>query len=331
MTYWQNKKVLITGGAGLIGSALARDLVNNNSQVTIIDDLSRGNVEFLGDMAQDIEVKVFDLRNYDRCIEEIKEFDVVIHMASRVGGIKVYTDKAFSIINDNLMIDTNVIRATIKNNIKRFFYASSAHIYPFELQNKKNNTPLIKEKDAYPANPLLSYGWAKLIAEKQLECAVSEIEGFSIAIVRYIGIYGPNQDFGLDTGSVIPVFSHRAIKYPNIDFTVWGNGEETRSYCYIDDAVACTKLMIREMDERTTVGPYNVGSSEIVKIKDIAQKIIDLSQKDISLKFATTKKAKILSQWCDCNHVFEELGWKSTTSFEKGLEIVYNDVKGRLE
>ena len=89
--------------------------------------------------------------------------------------------------------------------------------------------------------------------------------------------------------------------------------------------------MIREMDERTTVGPYNVGSSEIVKIKDIAQKIIDLSQKDISLKFATTKKAKILSQWCDCNHVFEELGWKSTTSFEKGLEIVYNDVKGRLE
>lgn len=330
MTYWNNKKICITGGAGFIGSALAQDLAKNNSQVTIIDNLSRGNVEFLGDCVQNIDLKIFDLRNYNRCIEEIKGFDIVIHLASRVGGIKVYTDQAFSIMNDNLMIDTNVIKASIKNNIKRFFYASSAHVYPIELQNKQDEIHLIDESDVCPANPLLSYGWAKLIAEKQLESAVAEVEDFSVAIARYIGIYGSNQDFELETGSVIPVFSHRAIKYPDIDFTIWGNGEETRSYCYIDDAVECTKLMIKKMDEQDIVGPYNVGSNDMIKIKDIARKVVALSQKDIPLKFDTTKKAKILSQWCDCKRIFEELGWKSTTSFEKGLEVVYNDVKGRI-
>ena len=84
------------------------------------------------------------------------------------------------------------------------------------------------------------------------------------------------------------------------------------------------------MGEQQIVGPYNVGSSAMIKIKDIARKVIVLSQKDITLKFDTTKKAKILSQLCDCKRVFKELGWKSTTSFEKGLEVVYNDVKGRI-
>tara|TARA_Y100000310_G_scaffold254566_1_gene261653 strand:- start:707 stop:1708 length:1002 start_codon:yes stop_codon:yes gene_type:complete len=330
VNFWKDKKILITGGCGLIGSPLARNLLTAGSHITIIDDLSRGRPEFLEDILEQITLNVFDLRDYKKCLDSIKGFDVVIHMASRVGGIKVYTDQAFSIMNDNILIDSNTLRASLHNGIKKFFYASSAHVYPIELQNIASG-PSITEEDAYPANPLLSYGWAKLIAEKQLEAATKEFKDFSVAIARYIGIYGPNQDYGLDTGSVIPVFSHRAIKYPEVGFTIWGDGEETRSYCYIDDTVQCTKMMIESMEDQQIVGPYNVGSSHVVKIKEIAEKVVAISGKDIKLEFDTTHKAKILSQWCDCEKIYEDLGWKPTTSFDDGLKIVFNDIQQRIE
>ena len=330
MNFWKNKKILITGGAGLIGSSLARDLLKSNAQITIIDDLSRGRTEFLGDAIGDITLKVFDLCDYQKCLEVIKDFDVVVHMASKVGGIKVYVDHPFSIMSDNILIDSNVLRATLHNGIKKFFYASSAHIYPISMQNTLEGKKIF-ETDAYPADPLLSYGWAKLIMEKQLECAAREFKDFSVAMARYIGIYGPNQDCGLQTGSVIPVFSHRAIRYPEIPFVVWGNGEETRSYCFIDDAVRCTKLMIERMEEKKMVGPYNVGSEDKIKIQEIAEKIVAISEKNVILEYQTNKKAKILSQDCSCAEVYNELGWTATTSFDDGLRIVYEDVRRRIK
>ena len=328
--FWKGKKVLITGGAGLIGSALAIDLVHEGAQITIIDDLSRGKKEHLEPIVGKFELICYDLRDQNNCLKTIKDFDIVVHMASRVGGISVYTDSPYSIMNDNIMMDTNVLNAVIKNKITKFFYASSAHVYPIGLQNSHVGV-MIREKDAFPADPLLTYGWAKLISEIQIENAAFEHENFRAAIARYIGIYGANQDIGLQTGSVIPVFAHRAIKYPEIDFTIWGDGEETRSYCYIDDAVACTKLMIERLERYQVVGPYNVGSDKSIKIKDIAKKMVEISQKDIILEFNKNKKAKIVSQECDCSKVYTELGWKATTSFDEGLKIVYNDVERRLK
>ena len=330
MSFWKDTKVLITGGAGLIGSALAIDLVSEGARITIIDDLSRGKKEHLDSIIEQCELIWCDLRGQKECLSHIKDFDIVIHMASRVGGISVYTDNPYTVMKDNIMMDTNVLNAVIKNKITKFFYASSAHVYPIGLQNSRVGVT-IREKDAFPADPLLTYGWAKLISEVQIENAAFEHENFRAAIARYIGIYGANQDIGLDTGSVIPVFAHRALRYPEIDFTIWGDGEETRSYCYIADAVACTKLMIERLDRYQVVGPYNVGSNGSIKIKDIAQKMINISGKDIPVGFDKKKKAKIISQQCDCSEVHKELGWKATTSFDDGLKIVYNDVQRRIK
>ena len=330
MNFWNNKKILITGGAGLIGSALAIDLIHRGSVVTIVDDFSRGKEEHFAPVAEDVKVIRCDLRNYNRCLEVIRDVDIVVHMASRVGGIKVYLELPFSLMSDNVVMDTNVLRATIANGIKRLFYASSAHIYPISMQNTLEGQT-ITEEDAFPANPLLSYGWAKLVAEKQIESACIEDKNFHSAIARYIGIYGPNQDIGLQTGSVIPVFSHRAIQYPKLAFSIWGDGEETRSYCFIDDAVACTRMMIEEMEESQVVGPYNVGTEDKIKIKEIAQKIVAISQKDIEIEFEKDKKAKIMSQNCNCQKVYKEIGWKASTSFDNGLKIVYSDVERRLK
>ena len=331
MSFWKNKKVLITGGAGFIGSNLAKDLLKNHAKITLVDNFERGKMEFIEDIASSVNLIVGDLKNKSFCKQVFsKDIDIVIHMASKVGGIGYYTSKPYEVINEMLKIDSNVLESVLENNIHRYFYASSAHVYPIELQGTPDSVA-ITEDQAYPSNPELSYGWAKLIAEKQIEYACKENPDLRVAMARYIGIFGPNQDYALETGSVIPVFTHRAIKYPKVPFSVWGTGQETRSYCYIDDAVECTKRMIEKMEAKQIVGPLNVGKQERIKIEDIAKKIIEISEKDIIIEFDTTKETLIWGQWCDCSLAKEELDdWEATTSFEEGLKRIQQDLLRRI-
>ena len=323
------KKILVTGGAGFIGSHLVKRLVKQGHEVTVIDNLERGRVEFISDIITDIKMVYTDLTDYDECSRYFIGKDVVIHLASKVGGIGTYLSKPYEVMNSNMKMDSNVLRGIIENKIDTYFYASSAHIYPKELQTIADS-PMIKESDAYPANPELSYGWAKLIGEKAIESAVVENDWMKVAIARFIGIYGPNQDFKLESGSVIPVFSHRAIKYPEVPFSVWGTGKETRSYCFIDDALDCIEKMIEAMDTKQLVGPYNVGRGDRISIEDIAKTVIEVSGKDIEVEWDTTKNTVIWGQWCDVTKAKEELGWEAQTSLKDGLTIVYNDIKQRV-
>jgi GDP-D-mannose 3', 5'-epimerase len=318
--------ILVTGGAGFIGSHLIKRLVSDNHNVTVLDNLERGKLEFV---SNEVTFHNVDLRNYEFIKNLFKNQDCVVHLASRVGGIGTYVNHPSEVFNTNIEIDRNVLRATLENNIEKYFYASSAHIYPKELQTTKDS-PKIKESDAYPANCELSYGWAKLVGEKQLEYLCKENKNFKCAIARFIGIYGPNQDYNLETGSVIPVFTHRAIKYPMIPFKVKGGGTETRSYCYIDDAIECINLMIQKMDEMQLVGPLNVGKEERISISQIAKHVVEISDKDIDIEYDTNDKTLIWGQWCDCHLAKEILGWEATTSMIDGLKIVYNDITNRL-
>lgn len=331
MNYWENKKVLVTGGAGFIGSNLIKDLLQERAKIIIVDNFERGKVEFIENFRDSVNLLVGDLKDKDFCKEAFSNnIDVVIHLASKVGGIGYYTEKPYEVINEMLQIDSNVLESVLENNIQRYFYASSAHVYPIELQGTPDSIA-IRENQAYPANPELSYGWAKLIAEKQIEYACRENPQLHVAMARYIGIFGPNQDYKLETGSVIPVFTHRAIKYPEVSFSVWGTGQETRSYCYIDDAIECTKLMIEKMEDDQIVGPFNVGKQERIKIEDIAKKIIKISEKDVTIEFDKTKETLIWGQWCDCTLASQELnGWKAKTPFEEGLKKVREDLLRRM-
>lgn len=321
-------RILVTGGSGFIGSHLVNRLIDKGNIVTVLDNLERGDINFLKSN-DNLRFRYCDLRDYKNIEEYFKNQDIVIHLASKVGGIGTYLSKPYDVMQSNIQIDSNVLKCVIENNITKYFYASSAHVYPKELQTIINS-PNIKESDAYPANPELTYGWAKLIGEKAVEAATVENKNLNVAIARFIGIYGPNQDYKLETGSVIPVFSHRAIKYPEIPFNVWGTGKETRSYCFIDDALDCIETMILDLDNRQLVGPYNVGKDERVSIEEIARTVIDISQKEIIIDWDTTKDTVIWGQLCDCSLIYKELGWKSNTSLKDGLKIVYNDIKKRI-
>ena len=321
--------ILITGGAGFIGSHFVKRMINKGYNVTVIDNLERGKLEFIQDVLDKITFIEADLRDYSLIENYFQNQDCVVHLASKVGGIGTYMSKPYNIMSSNLSIDSNVLKAVLQNKITKYFYASSAHIYPKSLQTIPNS-PLIEESQAYPADPELSYGWAKLIGERAVEAAVKEYSFLNAAIARFIGIYGPNQDFGLDTGSVIPVFSHRAIKYPKVKFSVWGTGKETRSYCFIDDTLDCMELMIDKMNDLELVGPLNVGKEERVSIKEISDIVVKISNKDINFEFDTSKDTVIWGQWCNCQEAKNILDWEAKTSLEKGIQVVYNDIKNRI-
>jgi len=321
--------ILITGGAGFIGSHFVKRMINKGYNVTVIDNLERGKLEFIQDVLDKITFIEADLRDYSLIENYFQNQDCVVHLASKVGGIGTYMSKPYDIMSSNLSIDSNVLKAVLQNKITKYFYASSAHIYPKSLQTI-SNSPLIEESQAYPADPELSYGWAKLIGERAVEAAIKEYSFLNAAIARFIGIYGPNQDFGLDTGSVIPVFSHRAIKYPEVKFNVWGTGKETRSYCFIDDTLDCMELMIDKMNDLKLVGPLNVGKEERVSIKEISDIVVKISNKDINVEFDTSKDTVIWGQWCNCQEAKNILDWEAKTSLEKGIQVVYNDIKNRI-
>jgi GDP-D-mannose 3',5'-epimerase len=304
-------------------------MVNKGYNVTVIDNLERGKLEFIQDILDKITFVQADLRDFQAVESCFKNQDCVVHLASKVGGIGTYLSKPYEVMNSNITMDSNVLKGIIENKIEKYFYASSAHIYPKELQTIPNS-PLIEETQAYPSNPELTYGWAKLIGEISLESAVKEYPFLKAAIARFIGIYGPNQDFGLDTGSVIPVFSHRAIKYPEIPFNVWGTGKETRSYCFIEDTLDCMELMINKMNGLELVGPLNVGKEERISIKAISDIVVKTSNKNINVEFDTSKDTVIWGQWCSCQEAKNILGWEAKTTLEEGIKVVYDDIKNRL-
>ena len=327
---WENKTIVITGGAGFIGSHLVKRLVDHGSRVIVVDNLERGKLSSLSSVKDKVGFFNKDLKNPSGLKDIFKGADVVIHLASKVGGIGVYTSRPYEVFNDMVQIDKNVLDAVLECGIENYFYASSAHVYPIQLQ-QTISPAAIKEKEAYPADPELSYGMAKLIGEKNIQYAQKEGKNLKAGIARFIGIYGEGQDYHLDTGSVIPVFSHRAIRYPQVPFEVWGTGRETRSYCYVGDAVECILRMISKMEYDSLVGPLNVGKQEFVSIKEIAEKIIAISGKDITIKFDESKETLIWGQWCDCSAAKRILGWEAKTTFDDGLKIIYSDVKMRLE
>lgn len=331
MSFWKGRKVLVTGGAGFIGSNLAERLVQAGAQIRVVDNLERGRLENLGDSIGAIEFLNEDLTARDVCLEACKGMEVVIHLASKVGGIDYYLKHPAEVIIQNLLIDTLMLGAARECEVEHYLYSSSAHVYPIELQQRPDS-PLLKEEDAIPAHPQLSYGWAKLLAEKQLEYTVAEQGSPKVVVLRLIGVYGKNQDLDLETGSAIPVFIRRAIEYPKRKpFIVLGSGSETRSYCYIGDVLDAMLLSVEKLDEQQLIGPLNIGTETRITIEDLARQIIDISGKDIEIVYDSSHQTAIWGQALNCSKARAVLdGWHPRVSLREGLEMTYASVESKL-
>lgn len=331
MSSWSGRRILVTGGAGFIGSNLVQRLVELGARVRVVDNLQRGRLENLQSCIEAVEFVRGDLTQPAVCLEACRDMEMVIHLASRVGGISYYLQRAAEVMLHNLLIDTLVWQAAMVCGVERYLYASSAHVYPLELQDSPE-APLLREEQAVPANPPLSYGWAKLVSEKQLEYSAADAGPPGVAILRLIGVYGKNQDIDLETGSAIPVFIRRAIEYPRRrPFTILGSGEETRSYCYITDVVEAMLAAMEKLDGHQLIGPLNVGSETRLPIRDLVREIIDISGKQIQIVNDVSHKTAIWGQALDCAKARSVLGWQPRVSLREGLEMTYQHIEARLE
>ena len=327
-TNWRGKPVLITGGAGFLGANLARRLVAEGARVRAVDNLERGRLEYLEEIRDRVEFLELDLRDPDAARGAVEDMQVVFHFAARVGGIQVYLDHPGSVLLNNLLIDQHIFQAAIEARVPSFVYAGSAHVYPESRQQAPDSAPL-REEEAFPAQPALTYGWGKLLGEIALEALAREHPWFRVSLARIMGAYGYHQDTDPATGSVIPVFCRRAAQWPKgAPFLIRGTGRETRSYIFVDDVLDALLLSVEAQERHPVVGPFNLANEGRATIAEIAGLVVKVSGKDIPLTYDPSVPTALWGQAADGARAREVLGgWTPKVSLEEGLRRMYRHVE----
>jgi len=322
---WTNSKVLVAGGAGLIGSHMARTLLKRGARVRVADDLSSGSLNNIKDIKNKIDFHKEDLRDKKNCLKLTKGVDYVFQFAANMGGIGYITSIGADIMRDNILINTNMLQSAHENKVIKYFYSSSACVYPEYLQKDAKVAPL-KEDDAYPADPDQFYGWEKIFTEKLCEAYRTDY-GMNIKIARFHNIYGEVYTaFDKQKGKAPCHLIMKAIKYPEQDYVVWGDGKQTRSFLYIDD---CIEAVLRLMDSDYT-GSINIGSDRMVTIDELAEMTIKISGKKIEIKHDLSKPQGVRGRNADLTLVKKVLNWEPRVSLEEGLKSTYDWAKDRF-
>jgi nucleoside-diphosphate-sugar epimerase len=321
---WSGKKVLVAGGAGLIGSHMARTLLSKGAKVTVADDLSSGSLENIEDIKRKIDFAPADLRKEENCRKLTKGRDYVFQLAANMGGIGYITAVGANIMRDNILINTNMLQAALENKVQGYFYSSSACVYP-EYRQKDAAVTALKESDAIPAEPDQFYGWEKLLTEKLCE-AYQKDYGMNIRMARFHNVYGEVYTaFDKEKGKAPCHIIMKALRYPEQEFIIWGDGKQTRSFLYIDDCIGgVLKLM-----ESNYLKPVNIGSDRLVTIDELAQIVIKISGKSIPIKHDLSKPQGVRGRNADITLVKKEVGWEPKVSLEEGLRRTYEWAKER--
>jgi nucleoside-diphosphate-sugar epimerase len=323
---WYNKRILVAGGAGLIGSHIARTLLNKGAKVTIADNLSGGSTKNIEDIKNKVLFVSVDLRKESECKKLTKGKDYVFQFAANMGGIGYITAIGADIMRDNILINTNMLQAALENKVEGYFYSSSACVYP-EYRQKDASVMPLKESDAIPADPDQFYGWEKLITEKLCE-AYQKDYSMNIRVARFHNVFGEVYTaFDKEKGKAPCHIILKALRYPEQDFIIWGDGKQTRSFLYIDDCVeGVLKLM-----ESNYLKPVNIGSDRLVTIDQLAQIVIKISGKNITIKHDLSKPQGVRGRNADITLVRKEVGWEPKVSLEEGLRRTYEWAKVRID
>jgi len=315
------EKILVTGGGGFIGSHLARRLVQQGHFVRVVDTK-------FDDYIQDInytEKLQLDLRRWENCILATSEIDKVYNLAANMGGIQFITEVGAEVMHDNILVNTHMLEASRQNKVKRYLFTSSACVYPTYRQTDPNIRGL-REEDAYPADPDSFYGWEKLFAEKMCE-AYQRDHGMDIRILRYHNVYGPEGVYrGGREKSPAALCRKIAESHNPGTITIWGDGKQTRSYCYIDDAVEGTI----EVMESDYTKPVNIGSDRLVTIDELADIIMKISGKNLTKAYDPTAPQGVRGRNADLTLVRNQIGWEPKVSLEEGLEKTYKWIEMKV-
>jgi nucleoside-diphosphate-sugar epimerase len=318
-------KVLVTGAGGFIGHHLVTYLKESGYWVRGVD-IKRP--EFAPTDAD--EFLLLDLRRWENCLQATEGVEEVYALAADMGGMGFISSNHAQILHNNSLINIHTLEAARTNGIKKFFYTSSACVYPEYLQEDADVTPL-KEEDAYPAQPQDAYGWEKLIAER-LCTHYREDFGLETRIVRFHNIFGPlgTWDGGREKAPAAMCRKVAIAKLTgNPEVEIWGDGEQTRSFCYIDDCVTGIYRLMRSDYPH----PLNLGQDRIVTINQLVDIIANIAGVEILKKHIAGPQG-VRGRNSDNARLREVLQWEPTISLEEGMAKTYawieEQVKAKL-
>jgi GDP-D-mannose 3',5'-epimerase len=313
--------VLVTGAGGFIGHHLVNYLVGRGYRVRGVDIKEP---EYEPTAAHEFET--LDLRDANNCARAMRGVDEVYGLAANMGGIGFIENNKAVIVRDNTLINLNSIEAARMSGVKRYLYTSSACVYPGYLQNQTDLSPL-KEEDAYPADAEDGYGWEKLYMERICR-HYREDFGLETRVVRFHNIFGPlgTYDGGREK-SPAAICRKVALAADGDTIEVWGDGEQTRSYCYIDDCVEGIHRLMRSNHR----DPLNVGQDRMISINELVDIVSAVAGKKISKRYDLSKPQGVRGRNSDNSRLRQALEWEPLISLEAGLKVTYEWIAGELQ
>lgn len=313
----EGKRALVCGGNGFIGQHLVKRLKKDGYWVRVADIKK---YEF-GKTTQD-ETMIMDLRKCPNAGIACMGIDVVFQLAADMGGIGYISKHDADLMHNNSIININVLEAARKEGIKDYFFSSSVCVYP---DMEAYGVPIC-EDEVYPANPDNEYGWEKLFAER-VALAYAKDYNMNIKIARFENVYGPEcaYDGGREKAPAA-ICRKVAMAKDGDSIEVWGDGTATRNFVYVDDLVEAIMLLMDSDFNK----PVNIGSDHNIEIKDLVNTVIQISKKNINIKYDTSKPVGVKAR--NFEHAkIKSCGWHAHTGLYEGLAMTYNWINKQIK
>ena len=313
-------RALVTGAGGFIGHHMVKYLVDRGYWVRGVD---LKEPEYEPSAAHEFEL--LDLRRWDNCLQASRGVDIVVQLAADMGGIGYISFHFAESARNNVLISTHMLDASRINGVSKFFFASSACVYPQNLQSMPEVTGL-REEDAHPSDPDEGYGWEKLFTEQMCRYYADDW-GLETRVARFHNVYGSlgTYDGGREKAPAA-ICRKVALAEDKGEIELWGDGEQTRSFMHVDDCVEGIHRLLQS-DHRD---PLNLGTDRLITINGLVDLVSKIAGKQLTKKHDLTKPQGVRGRNSDNTNLRQTLGWEPFVSLEEGLTSTYRWIENEL-